>query len=228
MGFTLETPLEHYTGNQNHINASVIWLHGLGADGNDFAGILPELSHSLPTDIGIRFIFPHAPMQAVTINQGYVMRSWYDIIDTGFTRQEDEAGIRASSEQIEALIQTEIDKGIDPSRIFLAGFSQGGAIVLHTGLRLATPIGGIIALSTYLPLAHTVDKERHRANLNTPILMAHGEADDVVPIAMAEISQQQLIEQGYHIDWHRFPIAHSVNIDEIAVIGQWLNKRLNS
>lgn len=227
MGFTLEAPLEKHTGDGNHINASVIWLHGLGADGSDFAGILPELARSLPGNTGIRFIFPHAPMQPVTINQGYVMRAWYDITDSGFVRQEDEAGIRASARQIDALIQSEMDKGIDSSRIFLAGFSQGGAIALHTGLRQAEQLGGIIALSTYLPLANTLNDEQHHANLTTPILMAHGEADDIVPLPMAEISRKQLSEKGYHIDWHTFPIAHSVNLDEINIIGQWLTTQLN-
>lgn len=204
--------------------ASIIWLHGLGAGSDDFVGIVPQLG--LASAAAIRFIFPQAPSIPITINQGMVMPGWYDILDTfdaNFERGEDEAGIRHSTRQINQLIQHEIDHGIAAQRILLVGFSQGGAIALHCGLRYPQRLAGIIALSAYLPLAATLALERHSANQDTPILMMHGKADPVVPIAMAEGSQQQLAKAGYDIRWRCYPMPHTVCSHQLTDIGQWIN-----
>ena len=203
---------------------SVIWLHGLGADGHDFEPIVAELNFT--NKHKTRFIFPHAPTMPVTVNNGMVMPAWYDIVAPRIDAQQDEKGIRFSAEQIEQLIETEISKGISSKNIVLAGFSQGGAIVLHTGLRFNKPLAGIMALSTYLPLDTFVSTEADAANKNIPIFYAHGSNDPVVPIALAEMSRDFLTKLGYKIDWHRYTMEHSVVPQEINEIGAWLNQTL--
>ncbi len=200
-------------------DAAVIWLHGLGADGHDFEPIVPELR--LPPAMQLRFVFPHAPVRPVTLNQGMRMRAWYDILrlDGG---AEDAAGIRASQVQVEALITEEVKKGIKPARIVLAGFSQGGAIALHTGLRHPAALAGVLALSTYLPLNETLKKEAGEANRKTPIFMAHGQHDDIIPLARAEQSRKILAGAGYDVRWKTYPMPHSVCAEEIADIAQFL------
>lgn len=205
-------------------NAAVIWLHGLGADGHDFEPIVPHLK--LPQRTAVRFVFPHAPRRPVTINNGMVMRAWYDISDTGQRRQEDETGIRESEAALCRLIDHEITRGIPSQRIVLAGFSQGGAIVLQTGLRYPAPLGGIVALSTYLPLAATVADEAHASNRTIPILMAHGRQDAIIPIALARRSRDLLLAAGYPVDWHDYDIAHSVCPAEIEDLSAWLGRQL--
>ncbi len=197
--------------------ASVIWLHGLGADGNDFAPIAGQLHLPLPT----RFIFPHAPMQAVTINGGYVMRAWYDISDQNIARREDEAGVRKSQGRIDQLIGHEIGRGVAPGRIVLAGFSQGGAIALQAGLRYTQRLAGILALSTYLPLGQTVAAERRIENRGLPIFMAHGTYDNVIPLPLAAGSRAILQQHGYEVEWHEYPMQHSLCNEEIADIDAW-------
>jgi phospholipase/carboxylesterase len=197
--------------------ASVIWLHGLGADGNDFAPLADEIE--LP--VGVRYVFPHAPMMPVSINAGYVMRAWYDISDAAI-RREDEAGVRASQKSVEALIAREKSRGIGASRIVLAGFSQGGAIALQTGLRHGERLAGIMALSTYVPLADTLAAEANPANREVPIFMAHGSADPMIALARAESSRELLLRQGYAVDWHEYRMQHAVCPQEIADIAGWL------
>lgn len=208
------------------VAAAVIWLHGLGADGHDFEAIVPQLR--LPADQPTRFIFPHAPMRPVTINNGMVMRAWYDITGFGVTQRQDEVGIRQSAEIVETLIQHEIDRGLSTENIILAGFSQGGAIALHAGLRHPKPLAGILALSTYLPLSDRLTAEAHEMNRNVPILMAHGSRDPVVPMDLACRSRDQLEQHGYAVSWHDYPIQHGVCQDEIAEIGTWLRTRLGA
>jgi phospholipase/carboxylesterase len=201
-------------------DAAVLWLHGLGADGHDFEPVVPMLG--LPASLALRFVFPHAPVRPVTINMGMAMRAWYDILQLGGSGPEDEDGIRASQRLLEGLIAREQARGIDASRIVLAGFSQGGAIVLQTGLRHATRLGGILALSTYLPLAKTLADERHRANFEAPIFMAHGTMDDLIPVSWAEASRDALKAIGYPVEWHAYPMGHAVCPEEIEAIGKWL------
>jgi phospholipase/carboxylesterase len=215
-------PIEIETAPQP--TASVIWLHGLGADGRDFVPIVPELR--LPSDLAIRFVFPHAPHRPVTINRGYVMRAWYDIAETEFGRREDEAGIRESEQAVRALIQRETERGIASERIVLAGFSQGGAVVLHTGLRLPQRLAGILALSTYLPLADTLKAEAHPANADVPIFMAHGTDDPVIPLALGESSADLLKRRGANLEWRTYEMEHSVCLDEIQDIAGWLTRVL--
>jgi phospholipase/carboxylesterase len=203
---------------------SIIWLHGLGADGNDFVPIAEEIN--LP--LAVRYIFPHAPEQPVTINGGYVMRAWYDIAATDIGAQQDAAGIRASQIEIEKLIARERERGIPASNIFLAGFSQGGAIALHSGLRHAERLGGILALSAYLPLANTLPAEASAAVKSTPLFMAHGRSDPIVPYALGKSSAEALRQQGYQLDWHEYPMQHSVCPEEIADIEVWLVRQLNA
>ena len=202
--------------------ASIIWLHGLGADGNDFAPIVREIR--LPP-LAIRFDFPHAPIQPVTINGGMRMRAWYDISD-GAIRREDESGVRASQTLIEALIAREKERGTAASRLVLAGFSQGGAIALQTGLRHPERIAGVMALSTYLPIAEKFSEEASAANRDAPIYMAHGSYDPIVPLARAEESRALLQSLGYAVQWREFPMPHSVCPEEVAEIGAWLSKVL--
>ena len=200
--------------------AAVIWLHGLGADGNDFAAIVPELDLSGCADI--RFVFPHAPHIPVTLNGGYVMPAWYDILGTETQRVEDQTGIRRSALAIEALVQREIERGIPAEKIVLAGFSQGCAMVLHIGLRYPARLAGIMALSGYLPLADSVPAERGDANRQTPIFMAHGTADPMIVIARAEASRDALQRMGYAVQWHAYPMQHSVHPAEIRDMGDFL------
>ncbi|HTF14585.1 MAG TPA: alpha/beta hydrolase [Burkholderiales bacterium] len=203
-------------------SASVIWLHGLGADGNDFAPIVPELE--LPK-AAIRFVFPHAPVQPVTINGGMRMRAWYDITD-GAIRREDELGVRASQALIEALIGRERKRGTKAERVVLAGFSQGGAIALQTGLRHPERIAGIMALSTYVPLAEKLTVEASAANRGVPIFMAHGSYDPIIPLVRAEQSRELLQSLGYPVEWREYGMPHSVCPEELAHIGAWLRKVL--
>jgi phospholipase/carboxylesterase len=196
--------------------AAVIWLHGLGADGHDFEPIVPELELPQP----VRFVFPHAPVRPVTINQGMRMRAWYDIFQLG-GGPEDEAGIRASQKMLEALIEKESGR-----KIVLAGFSQGGAIVLQTALRHPGRLAGVLALSTYLPLSGTLAEERSEASRQLPIFMAHGQFDDIIPIRRAEASRDALTALGYKVDWHAYPMPHSVCAPEIADIGEFLHRVL--
>ncbi|MEO8039545.1 MAG: dienelactone hydrolase family protein [Betaproteobacteria bacterium] len=203
--------------------ASVIWLHGLGADGNDFAPIVRELDL---TATAIRFVFPHAPTMPVTINGGYVMRAWYDILGSELDRREDEVGVRASQNEVEALMAREIGRGVAPGRIVLAGFSQGGAIALQTALRQPHRLAGVMALSTYVPIAGTLAAERTPAAATVPIFMAHGTHDGVIPLATAQRSRALLDSLGYAVEWHEYAMEHSVCIEEIADIGAFLRRVL--
>jgi phospholipase/carboxylesterase len=200
--------------------ATIIWLHGLGADGHDFEAIAPHLQSQVP--IPIRFVFPHAPRRPITINGGYIMRAWYDIAAANLSREEDSRGIHESARQLDILIQREIGSGIDARRIVLAGFSQGGAIVLHTGLRYPQRLGGILALSTYLPLAATVAAEIHPANRDTPIFMGHGDQDPIVPMPHALKSKKLLQELGFTVEWRSYGMPHSVCDEEVNDIATWL------
>jgi phospholipase/carboxylesterase len=203
---------------------SVIWLHGLGADGHDFAPIVPELvAADWPA---LRFVFPHAPVRPVTVNGGMAMRAWYDIYGFDLVAQQDEAGIRASIAATEALIDRERERGVPDGRIFLAGFSQGGAIALAAGLRHASRLAGIVALSTYLPIAGTLAAERSAANADVPIFQAHGTFDPVVIPPRGSASRDQLQSLGYRVDWHSYPMAHAVCAEEIADLRAWLGAHL--
>ena len=204
--------------------ASIVWMHGLGADGNDFVDIVPELH--LPTDPGVRFVFPHAPMRPVTINGGYVMRAWYDIRDDAGKRREDPAGVHASQAAIEALVARERGRGIPASAIVLAGFSQGGAMALHTGLRHPERLAGVMALSCSLPLAETVAAEAAAANRDVPIFMAHGTLDQMIPKARAQLARDTLAGLDYTVEWHEYPMPHSVCLEEVADIAAWLGRIL--
>ena len=209
---------------------SIIWLHGLGADGEDFVPIAEEME--LP--VAVRYIFPHAPMRPVTINGGYVMRAWYDIligaasaeISANIGKHEDADGIRASQAEIEKLIAQEKQRGIAAKNIFLAGFSQGGAVVLHTGLRHKERLGGILALSAYLPLPQTLQAKAESAAKHTPIFMAHGQSDPVIPYEFGRASADELLQRGYVLEWHSYNMPHSVCPEEIRDIEQWLTRRL--
>ena len=203
---------------------AVIWLHGLGADGNDFVPVVRELN--LDGCPAIRFIFPHAPTMPVTINGGYVMRAWYDILGTDLVRREDEAGLRKSQLAIEQLIANEKARGIPAERIILAGFSQGCAMTLQTGLRHPEKLAGLLCLSGYVPIHTTLEAERSAANQSTPIFMAHGTVDPVIPIFRAEQSRDLLQSMGYKIEWHEYPMPHSVSPEEIDHIGDWLRRVL--
>lgn len=205
--------------------AAVIWLHGLGADGHDFEAVVPMLA--LPPRPPVRFVFPHAPVRPVTINGGMAMRAWYDITGDEARGHQDESGIRASGDTLHRLIDREIARGIAPCRIVVAGFSQGGAIALHGGLRYPAALGGIVALSTYLPLADRLEAEGHPANRSTPILMVHGTSDTVIPLASALASRRRLTGLGYAVDWRTWPMAHSVCPEEIASIAAFLRQVLD-
>ncbi|HEV8551980.1 MAG TPA: alpha/beta hydrolase [Casimicrobiaceae bacterium] len=204
--------------------ASVIWLHGLGADGNDFVPIVPELR--LPESLRVRFVFPHAPVLAVTINNGMRMRAWYDISAADLTNRADLAGVRQSQAQLETLIERENARGMPCDCIVLAGFSQGGAIALYTGLRHAERLAGIMALSTYLIAPDKLATEASAANRGVPIFMAHGIADPVVRFQWAEASKRMLEAAGYAVEWHTYRMEHSVCLEEIQAIGAWLTKVL--
>jgi phospholipase/carboxylesterase len=203
--------------------ATVIWLHGLGADGHDFEPIVPELR--LPADHRIRFVFPHAPRRPVTINGGLVMPAWYDVRSPDLRREEDETGIQDSTRMIEGFIAHQTAQGIPVDRILLAGFSQGGAIALHCGLRQSQALAGILALSTYLPLPNSLESEAHEANKAVPIFMAHGVADPVIPHHQGWQSCIFLKGLGYTVTWRDYPMQHSVCLAEIADISAWLQER---
>jgi len=205
---------------------TVIWMHGLGADGWDFVPIVKELP--LPEGLSLRFIFPHAPMRAVTINGGNVMRAWYDIAMTDIARLPDERGIRESQAQVNALVAREESRGVPADRIVLAGFSQGGAIALQAALRHPKKLAGVMALSTYLTLADTLAAEASPANRDTPILMAHGTQDPVVPLKLAVSSRDKLVELGWKVEWREYPMPHSVCMEEVEEIAGWLADRFTS
>jgi len=209
--------------------AAIIWMHGLGADANDSVPIVNELG--LDGAPAVRFVFPNAPMRPVTINNGYVMRAWYDVSFgdlEGKSRRADEQGVRESQAQIGTLIEREAGRGISNKNILLAGFSQGGAIALHCGLRYPQKLGGVMALSTYLPLAESLPQEGTPENKAVPIFMAHGVFDPVVPLVMGAGSMTLLIGMGYAVDWRQYPMQHSVCAQEIQDIGAWLRKILKS
>ncbi len=206
-----------------HPTVSVIWLHGLGADGNDFVPIVKELD--LRGCPGIRFVFPNAPQIPVTVNGGYVMPAWYDIRNADIANREDETGLRASQVAIEALISKEQNRGAQ--KIILAGFSQGCAMTLQTGLRQSSTLAGLLCLSGYVPLAALVAGERHLANQNAPIFMAHGRSDPVIPLQRAEQSRDLLKQLGYSVEWHDYAMPHTVSLEEITDIGNWFRKVLS-
>ena len=208
-----------------HPTAAVIWLHGLGADGNDFAALVPELD--LAACPAIRFVFPHAPSMPVSLNGGYVMPAWYDIFGADLVSRQDTVGIQKSACAIAALIDQEVARGIAPERIVLAGFSQGCAMALHTGLRYPKRLAGIMALSGYLPLADALSIERAQANAHTPVFMAHGSMDPVVVPARGEASRDLLGRLGYTVQWHSYPMQHSVHPREVADIAIFLASVLN-
>jgi phospholipase/carboxylesterase len=219
---TLLDCVEHETGPQP--THSVIWLHGLGADGHDFAPIVPELQ--LPASLAVRFVFPHATIQPVTINGGMAMRSWYDILTPNLVKREDETGIRISEQAIQALIALENARGIPSSRIVLAGFSQGCAMTLHTGIRFKEKLAGLMGLSGYLPLIDKAAHEREPVNAATPIFLAHGTHDPVVTLERAEASRAKLVDLGYQVQWHTYPMPHSVCAQEIDDISSFLQSVL--
>jgi len=201
---------------------AVIWLHGLGADGYDFVPVVRELE--LAGAPAARYVFPHAPQIPVTINNGYVMRAWYDILGAELVHSEDETRIRDSAAAVERLIEREVARGVARSSLVLAGFSQGGAITLQAGTRAVEPLAGLMALSTYLPLAGSVEGEATRASRSTPIFMAHGTSDPVIPLARGTASRDRLKALGYKVQWHEYPMQHSVNADEIRAIAEFLRR----
>src|SRR5882724_8181916 len=211
----------------SNATASVIWLHGLGADGHDFVPIVPELR--LPGQLAIRFVFQHAPLRAVTINNGYVMRAWYDVKLSGLQGgSEDELGIRQSETLLRTYVQKEIDAGIPAARIVIAGFSQGGAIALHSALRYPQRLAGVMALSTYLPLRGVLATEAANANKDIPILLCHGTHDAVVPLTLGDTSRDVLQRLGYAVTWKQYPLAHEVSMPQVGDISTWLQERLPS
>jgi phospholipase/carboxylesterase len=202
-------------------DAAIVWLHGLGADGHDFEPIVPELGLAR-----VRYVFPHAPVRPITINAGMSMRAWYDVIALSWDSAEDAAGIRSSEALLRGLIEREHGRGVPFTRLVVAGFSQGGAIALHTGLRFPHGLGGILALSTYLPLQDSLAREASPANAETPIFMAHGYGDQVIPFRYAEVSRDLLHSQGYPIDWHGYAMGHGVCAEEIRDLRTWLSSVL--
>jgi phospholipase/carboxylesterase len=202
---------------------AVIWLHGLGADGNDFVPVVKQMK--LPR-LGIRFVFPHAPMRPVTINGGFVMRAWYDIAYQELAFKEDERGLRDSQKLIEDIIARENARGIPSNRIVLAGFSQGGVMTLQVGLRQPKRLAGLMALSAYLPMSPMIEIERNAASASVPIFMGHGIADNIVPLALGTMSRDTLSKLGYEVEWHQYPMPHSVCAEELADIGAWLKRVL--
>ena len=208
------------------IRSAVVWLHGLGADGHDFGPIVPELG--MPPELGVRFVFPHAPSIPVTLNNGFVMPAWYDIAEVDLRRKHDEVGIRRSAEQVERLIAREIERGIPPSRIVMAGFSQGGAVALFVGLRYQERLAGLLALSTYLVCEESLDAERSLANRDVPIFMGHGSWDPMVQLQRGEAARDALTARGYGIEFHTYPMPHAVHPSEIADVGAWLTTVLSA
>jgi phospholipase/carboxylesterase len=201
-------------------DAAVVLLHGLGADGHDFESLVPELR--LPPSPAVRFVFPHAPVRPVTVNAGHPMRAWYDIVALDRRAAEDDHGIRRSAEAIGALVRRERERGIPADRIVLAGFSQGGAMALFTALRWPERLGGVVGLSCYLPLAATLAEEAHPANAALPVFLAHGTFDPIVPLPLGEGSRELLRARGYDVDWHAYPMPHSVSAPEIDDLRGWL------
>ena len=204
--------------------SSIIWLHGLGASMHDFQPLVPELQ--LPEEMAVRFVFPNAPNRPVTINGGMVMRAWYDILDLEMNRTEDAEGIGMSEGAIRKLIERECSLGVPTERIVVAGFSQGGAIALQTGLRYPERLAGVLALSTYLPLAGSFKAEASEANRKTPIFMAHGEHDPIIPITSAQASRRLLEDASYPVEWHDYPMQHEVCGEEVVAIADWLKRTL--
>jgi phospholipase/carboxylesterase len=204
--------------------ASIVWLHGLGADGHDFGPVVPQLVR--PSERALRFVFPHAPVHPVTLNNGYAMRAWYDIVGIDRQSRQDEVGIRGSAAAIRALVARENERGIAAERIVLAGFSQGGAMALFTGLRYPEALAGIIGLSCYPVLAWTLDAERHAANQQTPIFLAHGTFDPMIDVSLGEQGRKLLETRGYNVEWHTYPMPHSVSPEEIGAIAAWLRRVL--
>jgi phospholipase/carboxylesterase len=203
--------------------AAVIWLHGLGADGHDFEPVVPELG--LSPELAVRFVFPHAPSIPVTINGGYVMPAWYDILGIDLDSRADSAGILRSAERVRALLERERERGIESERIVLAGFSQGGAIALYLALSMEESLAGVMALSTYLPLDPTA-KDRSHSPRTLEVFQAHGTADPMIPPGLGMLARERLLELGCHVEWHTYPMAHQVCALEIEHIGHWLSKRL--
>jgi len=214
--------IERQTG--AHPDAAVIWMHGLGADGNDFVPVVNEMR--LPPSLAIRFVFPHAPIRPVTLNNGFRMRAWYDLSAGDITNRADIAGVRASQAQIETLIAREKTRGIAARRIVLAGFSQGGVIALDTGVRHAERLAGIVALSTYVVSPEKLVAERSPANRDVPIFMAHGTHDPMIRLEWGEASRRALVAAGYNVEWHTYPMQHSVVMEEIDAIKAFLVKVL--
>ncbi|MEM5499421.1 dienelactone hydrolase family protein [Paraglaciecola mesophila] len=206
-------------------SAVVIWLHGLGDSGNGFAPIVPELK--IPDALPIRFVFPHAPVRPITVNNNMEMRAWYDIASLDFNHRADRVGVEESAKQVEALIDAEIANGTPAERIVLAGFSQGGVIALHLGTRINKKLAGIMALSTYMCEPETLTSEASDANKSTPILMAHGQQDNVVPVFMGNAAYKVLEENGYPVTWQDYPMQHSVCLEEINHISAWLQARFS-
>ena len=205
---------------------SILWLHGLGADGHDFAPIVPELvRRDWPA---VRFVFPHAPVRAVTINNGVRMRAWYDIAHLDLANRADETGVRESMAQVEALIAREVGRGIPESRIVLAGFSQGGAVALALAMRRERPLAGVVALSTYLPAPEAARQEQPAHAVRPPVFMAHGRMDPVVPFAAGELSAGALRAAGFAVEWHAYAMPHSVCAEEVADLAQWLESRFRA
>lgn len=208
----------------NKPDALVVWLHGLGDSGNGFAPIVPELK--LPSNLSVRFVFPHAPVRPVTINNGMQMRAWYDIKSLDFENRADSEGVKDSAAQVKSLIEEEIEKGMPPERIILAGFSQGGVIAYQLGLRFEQKLGGILALSTYLCQPELLEQQRHPANQNTDILIAHGLYDEVIPCALGKAAFERIEALGYPVQWRDYPMQHNVCMEEIQDVSQWLQTRL--
>jgi len=205
-------------------DAAVIVLHGLGADGTDFLPLADEIDLA---QVGpVRWVLPRAPVRPVTINGGYRMRAWYDILGSDLARREDEAGLRESAALVHALVDREIARGVPAGRIVLAGFSQGGAVTLQVGLRQTEPLAGLVVLSSYLPLAAQAAAERHEASRSVPIFMAHGTQDPVVPLARGTAARDQLQQLGYAVEWHEYPMPHSVCAEEVEAIAAFLRRVL--
>ena len=220
----LETVEVTRGGRNEPVRAGVIWLHGLGADGHDFEPIVPELA--LPAGLAVRFVVPHAPMRAVTLNNGYIMRAWYDLYDLHDDGRVDEKGVRAGAAQIEALIARERERGVPSERLVLAGFSQGAALALHTALRHEERLAGIIGLSAYLPLGRALKGEASPANAATPVFLAHGRLDAVLPFAAGERARDTLKSLGYDVTWKSYQMPHSVCPEELADISAFLRRVL--
>jgi len=221
----LETPQGVTLMPASAVQASVVWLHGLGADGNDFVPLIPELQ--LPDTLAVRFVFPHAPVRPVTINNGMRMRAWYDVVGFGANRVEDEQGITASSAFVRDLVAREIASGIASTRVVIAGFSQGGAIALHAALRYPEPLAGVLGLSTYLPCRGSLSAEASAANRRIPILMCHGTYDPVLPFDLGTASRDALIAAGYAVTWKAYPMQHQVCGPEVTDIATWLHDRFS-